>query len=636
MAYLLERVESEEQRAWALFCWVSQHVSCDTSALLRAVPKAPPKDDEVLRKRLAVGQGYAELFQSLCQAAGLQVRRVAGCTLCWGRGDSGCNHTWNAVCIDGEWLLVDCLLGAGDITQPSSSGRNTPTFAPCFRPQYFGPAPEEFAFTHLPSEDSAWQLLEPEVSQEAFLAQASVNADVFFGLGLRFWPEYRPGKQLALTTSNAGSMQMKVPNDVVLMATLNGEPARCFQQRLEEAGTTRLKVTIRSAARMRNMDHMGKSDPYCICRLAGKPQTGFRTRAIPDSSNPTWNETKEISGVTAGDRLEFIVNDKDFGTRDDLLGSCDLATDNFLAGGSFDGDLELDNDGVAGSTLRVAVESLGREPRQITAEETGVTTVYFRAPPGSQESRLEISARRLGPRGGSYCHACAFTVLPAPAALTARKAAHHEEELFPEVDWDAFSRHKVAFPEALPKGRFVLAKRNEVECRLLAPPGVEASAAVDGNKSAAMVQRDGSSLVIWAACPPGEHKLRVGLRQGELGEYAHAVTWRLSVPADCKLGAGGLPMALGLFHELGAFLEAPMQLWPGQVSFRLRLDARRVERVAVVAGGGQAQQFLEAKGDGLFQGDIQIPGFEAEILCAPPLGELKPLVRWALKTPAPD
>lgn len=56
-----------------------------------------------------------------------------------------------------------------------------------------------------------------------------------------------------------------------------------------------LRVTIVEAKGLKNVDHFGKSDPYCSCLCTGVKK---RTRVINNNLNPKWNEN-----------LEWLIND---------------------------------------------------------------------------------------------------------------------------------------------------------------------------------------------------------------------------------------------------------------------------------------------------------------------------------------
>merc|ERR1712079_508738 len=66
-----------------------------------------------------------------------------------------------------------------------------------------------------------------------------------------------------------------------------------------------LQVTIVRAQNLRNADWMdgSLSDPYCVCKIPGKPKSAITTHVIDDNLNPVWNHTGKIGSYVAGDSL---------------------------------------------------------------------------------------------------------------------------------------------------------------------------------------------------------------------------------------------------------------------------------------------------------------------------------------------
>ncbi|RYY90624.1 MAG: hypothetical protein EOO15_01885 [Chitinophagaceae bacterium] len=109
----------------------------------------------VLRRREAVCEGYARLFNTLCREAGIRSVLVRG----YVRNDSDpgnrsftANHSWNAVWLDSSWRLLDATWAAGYVRSGSFE------FTPSLDEFYYLTPPEQFARNHLP-EDPHWSLL---------------------------------------------------------------------------------------------------------------------------------------------------------------------------------------------------------------------------------------------------------------------------------------------------------------------------------------------------------------------------------------------------------------------------------------------------------------------------------------------
>jgi len=116
-------------------------------------------------------------------------------------------------------------------------------------------------------------------------------------------------------------------------------------------------ISILGAKKLRNADWSltgrDKSDPYCICKVRGKPETQFQTEVVKDNLDPTWNSVMEAS-VKDGDFLDFEVFDEDPLKKDDFLGKVSLPAKDFKDKG-FDGVLDLADAGKDDAKLIVKI-----------------------------------------------------------------------------------------------------------------------------------------------------------------------------------------------------------------------------------------------------------------------------------------
>lgn len=152
----------------------------------------------------------------------------------------------------------------------------------------------------------------------------------------------------SLTTLYAQSMvaelrKKQVPSDLCL-----------FVVELNELTPILLSVVAVSAQGLANTDgaFTGKSDPYCVCKVAGAvSKTVFTTSTISDCLDPVWNHEGFVS-VSERQSLHFEVWDSDYG-KDQFLGEVLLDPAIFLPAG-FEGELLL-NGGFNNGTLSVKV-----------------------------------------------------------------------------------------------------------------------------------------------------------------------------------------------------------------------------------------------------------------------------------------
>ena len=168
--YLSEAGGDDGERARAIYRWITANIDYDVESFTdgrSGVSGRGRSPEEVLAERRGVCSEYSALFAKLCQLSGLEAVVISG--LGKGSGYSvgsdmpeSINHAWNAVRIDGIWRLVDSTWGAGYL-DPGGG------FVEKFEEFYFLPPPEDLIWTHLP-EDPAWQLLDPPIVREEFVA----------------------------------------------------------------------------------------------------------------------------------------------------------------------------------------------------------------------------------------------------------------------------------------------------------------------------------------------------------------------------------------------------------------------------------------------------------------------------------
>jgi hypothetical protein len=222
-AYLTATATSDREKAWAVFRWTAQNIHYDVGGFYSG-DYGDLSPDAVLERRSAVCDGYSSLFESLAKAAGLEAVHILG--FAKGVGfEAGMavpersNHAWNAVRIDGRWVLVDCTWAAGSLNEAGK-------YEQVFEPYYFDPPPDEFIRTHFPL-DTEWQLLPRPVTRAEFERCALVKT-AFFTCGLRLGNYDQavvnaPGPLLTVT--------LGAPDDAYLMASLIGPDEEIIEGR---------------------------------------------------------------------------------------------------------------------------------------------------------------------------------------------------------------------------------------------------------------------------------------------------------------------------------------------------------------------------------------------------------------------
>ena len=178
-SWLTAPCRSDEEKARAIFRWITQNIEYDVEALLAGGPMSGNAED-ALRTRRGVCEGYAGLFMELAKASGIKAVKINGFAKGYGYSPGQQlgkvpNHAWNAVSIEGRWRLIDCTWGAGYIG-------NDRKFHRAFDPHFFFTPPREFIYDHFPEMED-WQLLDHPMSRGDYEKRVYVKPG-FFTLGL--------------------------------------------------------------------------------------------------------------------------------------------------------------------------------------------------------------------------------------------------------------------------------------------------------------------------------------------------------------------------------------------------------------------------------------------------------------------
>ncbi len=168
---LTEGYTTELEKVRSIFRWVADNITYRTreysnrptkrlrlQEMIIDTSELKPLDERVaetvLENGIAICDGYARLFKTLCDYAGIKNEVITG----YARGSKGnrrfgSNHTWNAVLVDNKWELMDITWASGYISLGADR------FIQEFDENYFKPAPERFIEEHYP-DNLVWTLME--------------------------------------------------------------------------------------------------------------------------------------------------------------------------------------------------------------------------------------------------------------------------------------------------------------------------------------------------------------------------------------------------------------------------------------------------------------------------------------------
>ncbi len=201
--YISQRAPAPFARLKAVHDWVADRVAYDADSYLAR--RYPPQDAQtVFKTRTSVCAGYANLFEALGRAAGLEVLYIVGDARTQDNDISGESHAWNAARIDGKWFLLDATWDSGFLRGSH--------FEKSYSTEYFLAPPRVFNLNHLPDEPK-WQLLEKPLTRGEFLRQPALSP-LFFAKGFELLAPDRS----QVDVQGSLEVSLKNPQNMFLLA----------------------------------------------------------------------------------------------------------------------------------------------------------------------------------------------------------------------------------------------------------------------------------------------------------------------------------------------------------------------------------------------------------------------------------
>lgn len=175
--YINNNTTTDLEKARTIYAWVALNIHYDDKGYNQST-YGDLSPESVLKSRKAVCSGYSNLYKTLCDSVGLQAVKITGYAKGYGYqvGDkmSDTDHAWNAVRVDGKWLLVDATWGAGYGNAVNGKLKSTQKFDD----YWFATPPDEFIYKHLP-ENKKHQHLPHPISLSQYESLYAVNSDLF-------------------------------------------------------------------------------------------------------------------------------------------------------------------------------------------------------------------------------------------------------------------------------------------------------------------------------------------------------------------------------------------------------------------------------------------------------------------------
>ena len=156
------KCENQFEQAWLIYVWITDNIEYNMYGLMSGnLGQNDP--DSVLRTGLSVCEGFASLYERLCQVVGIECRKISGYSKAFGYSTGGKlnkeYHAWNVIKIDNKWYYVESTWGAG--YADSVTKKNVKRF----EPYWFLTPPDVFLYKHY---SESCQLQSKRITLEEF------------------------------------------------------------------------------------------------------------------------------------------------------------------------------------------------------------------------------------------------------------------------------------------------------------------------------------------------------------------------------------------------------------------------------------------------------------------------------------
>ena len=302
-AYLRIRATNDLLKARAIYRWITKNISYNVSGYFSG-NYGPNDAASVFARRTSVCQGYSELFQELGTLLGLKTELVSGYAKGYGFNigqtvDGIANHAWTAVCINGEWYLIDSTWGAGHLSGSS--------YVWSFKECYFLTSPEDFFIEHFPT-DPQWQLLDKQKTLADFQNSIFIYSD-YLELKVKSFTSL----SYFVNATNSLELAFSIPDGYQYMANLSDNYGRTISYDPDflwrENGRTVFYYAPLSAGNCQfSLSLTPWNNPYNFSTVM-KYLVYYKTTGIPRSIIP-----RDFSAVGKSLAIHpYITNKKGFG-----------------------------------------------------------------------------------------------------------------------------------------------------------------------------------------------------------------------------------------------------------------------------------------------------------------------------------
>ena len=181
-AKLTKDLDDDASKVIAITYWITKNIKYDFSAYISNAMNRH-SSWEVLRRKIALCDEYATLFNDMCESVGIQSETINGYVheFDFFAGDTlyRAEHAWSTVNVDDKWELMDLTWGAGHLEPKRQLFKNLMWilfekpyevewhYVHAYNPDWFYVNPNQMITSHYPTLDF-FQFLDDPLSIEKF------------------------------------------------------------------------------------------------------------------------------------------------------------------------------------------------------------------------------------------------------------------------------------------------------------------------------------------------------------------------------------------------------------------------------------------------------------------------------------
>lgn len=181
--------KTDLDKARAVYIWLTKNIKYDDEGYNNRLKKGDYSAEGVLKSRIAVCEGFSNLYYSLGKKLNLQIEKVSGYSKGYGykTGTSfkKTDHAWNIIKIGNEWTVFDATWGEGygeNVNGKLLSKKK-------FNESWFNVSPYAAIFSHYP-EKKEFINVSPAIGLETYEVFPRISIE-YFDLGFSAVATYK-------------------------------------------------------------------------------------------------------------------------------------------------------------------------------------------------------------------------------------------------------------------------------------------------------------------------------------------------------------------------------------------------------------------------------------------------------------